>query len=174
MLSGLLKKIRNLFKKGNSMEKEEVTQCDTVNNDLETVFRVVRTEFTPTYTMGKFYINNEYFCDTLEDTVREDGVKIYGETAIPAGIYSVIITFSPRFKRELPVLLDVPNFEGIRIHNGSYPKDSLGCILIGKRYKDGMLTNSKDTINNLMHFITIQETKQHKFSIEIINDKTNK
>lgn len=154
----------------NSQSEQEMPHAN--NNDI--LFTVIRTEFTDTYTMGKFYINNEYFCDTLEDTVREDGKKIYGETAIPAGRYDIIITFSPKFKRELPLLLKVPNFDGVRIHNGSYPKDTLGCILVGKRYADGMLTNSRETINKLMDFISVEEVKRNRFLIDILEDKTNK
>lgn len=76
------------------------------------------------YTIGKLYINGEYFCDTLEDTVRDlksDGSgKVYGETAIPSGEYAMVLTRSPRFKRILPRLLDVPFFEGILMHAGNY------------------------------------------------------
>lgn len=72
------------------------------------------------YTIGKLYINGDYFCDVLEDTVRPEGVKLYGKTAIPYGTYDIILTYSPRFKQKLPLLLNVPNFEGIRIHSGNY------------------------------------------------------
>ena len=76
-----------------------------------------------TYTIGKIYIDGEYFCDTLEDKVRDlnkngvfdgDEKKVYGETAIPYGTYKVILSYSPKFKRILPELLDVPCFTGIR------------------------------------------------------------
>ena len=99
------------------------------------------------YTIGKLYINGEYFCDTLEDTVRDlksDGSgKVYGETAIPAGEYDIVLTKSPRFKRILPRLLDVPFFEGILMHAGNLAKDSHGCILVGKNSKKGMVLESK-------------------------------
>lgn len=73
-----------------------------------------------TYTIGKLYCNGEYFCDTLEDVVRPKGEKVYGQTAIPEGKYKVIITMSNRFKKMLPLILDVPNFAGVRIHSGNY------------------------------------------------------
>ena len=82
------------------------------------------------YTIGKLYIDGAYFCDTLEDTVRT-GEKIAGKTAIPAGTYKVKMTWSPRFKRYLPEILNVPNFSGVRIHAGNSALDTEGCVLLG-------------------------------------------
>lgn len=94
----------------------------------------------PDYTIGKLYIDGEYFCDTLEDTVRDK--KIPNKTAIPAGTYKVIVNTSPRFKRLLPRLLDVPGFEGILIHRGNTPEDTSGCILVGENKVKGKVINS--------------------------------
>ena len=93
------------------------------------------------YTIGKMYLNGEYFCDTLEDAIRP--VKIPNETAIPAGIYKVEVTYSPRFKRNLPLLIDVPNYTGIRIHNGSNKDHTSGCILVGFNTSKGILSDSR-------------------------------
>lgn len=76
----------------------------------------------------------------MEDTVREK--KIAGKTAIPEGTYQVIVNRSPKFKRDLPLLLDVPNFEGIRIHRGNTVKDTSGCILVGENKVKGKVINS--------------------------------
>ena len=100
------------------------------------------------YTIGKLYINGEYFCDTLEDTVRYIDLrtgkgKIKGETAIPYGTYKVILNVSPRFKRVLPRLLNVPFFEGVLIHSGNTHKDTEGCILVGENKQVGMVLNSR-------------------------------
>lgn len=96
------------------------------------------------YTIGKLYIDGEYFCDTLEDRVRNlpKEKKIAGETAIPSGKYPVIVNKSPRFGRLLPRLLNVPHFEGILIHRGNTAKDTSGCILVGENKRTGMVLNS--------------------------------
>ena len=99
------------------------------------------------YTIGKMYLNGEYFCDTLEDAIRL--VKIPNETAIPAGIYKVEVTYSPRFKRNLPLLIDVPNYTGIRIHNGSNKDHTSGCILVGFNTSKGILSDSRKTSDQL-------------------------
>lgn len=90
--------------------------------------KLLRIEF-PTYTKGMLYINNTFFCETLEDINRDKNKngkfdlgekKIYGDTCIPYGTYKVIISYSPKFKRELPEILNVPEFTGVRMHRGNY------------------------------------------------------
>ena len=75
-----------------------------------------------------------YFCDTLEPTWRDyehGAYKVKGRSAIPEGRYAVVISWSPKFKAWLPILLGVPKFEGIRIHAGNTSEDTEGCILVG-------------------------------------------
>lgn len=101
-----------------------------------------------TYTIGRLEIDGVYFCDTLEPTWRDigwerPGKKIAGKTAIPEGRYAVAVTFSPRFKRWLPLLLHVPMFEGIRIHAGNSAEDTAGCILPGLNTLKGRVTDSR-------------------------------
>lgn len=81
-------------------------------------------------TQGVMTVDGVYECFTLEDVVREE--KIFGETAIPAGTYKVIVSFSNHFKRDLPLLVGVPNFEGVRIHPGNTAANTEGCILVGQ------------------------------------------
>lgn len=99
----------------------------------------------PEYTIGSLYINGKYLCDTLEDTVRDlsKEAKIKHKTAIPEGQYIVIVNRSPRFKRDLPRLLNVPLFEGILIHAGNSNLNTSGCILVGENKIKGKLVNSK-------------------------------
>ena len=78
-------------------------------------------------TVGELFIDGVFTCYTIEDAVRDK--KVYGETAIPAGTYKIVITMSPRFKKPLALLMNVPNYEGIRIHAGNTHKNTDGCIL---------------------------------------------
>lgn len=108
------------------------------------IVKVKRTFKGPEYTIGKLYIDENYFCDTLEDTVRK--VKIAGKTAIPTGTYKVKKTYSPRFKTILPEILNVPNFTGVRIHSGNTAKDTDGCLLLGLNKVKGAVLCSKNTM----------------------------
>lgn len=96
------------------------------------------------YTIGRLYIDGQYWCDTLEDRVRDLNVerKVSGETAIPTGTYDVVVNISPKFKRLLPRLLRVPHFEGVLIHRGNTAADSAGCILVGENKVAGKVLNS--------------------------------
>lgn len=80
--------------------------------------------------IGDLFIDGEFFCHTLEDKKRADGVKVKHETAIPAGTYKVILTMSNRFKRVMPLLVNVPMFSGIRMHGGNDSEDTSGCPLV--------------------------------------------
>ena len=91
--------------------------------------RVKRLEFSDDSTIGELSVDGQFECYTLEDKVGL--VKIKGKTAIPAGQYEVVINFSQRFQKPLPLLLNVPNFEGVRIHPGNIPANTEGCILVG-------------------------------------------
>ena len=109
------------------------------------IVKVVRTFKGSEYTIGKLYIDDNYFCDTLEDVVRS-GEKVYGQTAIPAGKYKVKKTYSPRFKKKLPEILNVPGFSGVRIHSGNTAKDTEGCLLLGLNKAKGAVLCSQDAM----------------------------
>lgn len=110
------------------------------------IVKVVRSFKGPEYTIGKLYIDGAYFCDTLEDTVRPKGEKVYGKTAIPSGMYRVKKTMSPRFKKVLPEILEVEGFSGVRIHAGNTAKDTEGCILLGLNKVKGSVINSQNAV----------------------------
>jgi len=102
--------------------------------------QLVRENIGDTATEGKLFLNGTEECFTLEDKDRKlenGGEKVYGETAIPRGIYEVILTMSTRFKKVLPLLLNVPQFGGIRIHAGNTSEDTEGCILVGNKSVEG-------------------------------------
>jgi hypothetical protein len=103
--------------------------------------QLIRNVFTDNSTIGELSVDGDFECFTLEDKVRP--VKIKGETAIPADTYEVAVTFSNKFQKFLPLLLDVPNFDGIRIHTGNTPKDTLGCILVGQDKGVDVVINSR-------------------------------
>lgn len=121
-----------------------------------------------TYTIGKMYIDGNYFCDTLEDVDRginqKDSldtikkIKVAGATAIPTGTYKVIVNMSPKFQRNLPRLIDVPGFEGILIHRGNTDKDTAGCILVGENKVVGKVINSTVYEKKLVNIL--QNTKE--------------
>ena len=122
------------------------------------------------YTIGKLYIDGEYFCDTIEDTDRGltqtmtdaqiKSKKVYGQTAIPTGTYRVIISYSNKFKRQMPLLLNVPGFLGIRIHSGNTEKDTEGCLIVGKNKVVGKVIESKDTYNKLFSILCEANKKE--------------
>lgn len=95
------------------------------------VLHLVRTQALEHDTLGQLFVDgvNKWF--TLEDALRPEGEKVPGETCISAGTYQVVITKSVRFGRMLPLLLNVPNFEGVRIHPGNTNADTAGCLLVG-------------------------------------------
>jgi len=94
------------------------------------LIEVVREKYLEHVTMGKMFVDGVFYAFTLEDKVRE--VKVWGETAIPTGTYSVFVRYSNRFKKELVAVKDVPKFDGVLIHGGNTDKDTHGCILIGE------------------------------------------
>lgn len=131
----------------------------------------------PNYVIGNLYINGTLFCNTLEDPNRDlnkngkfdnGETKVYGNTCIPFGKYKIDITYSAKFKRELPLLLKVPSFEGIRIHRGNTTKDTLGCILVGENKKKGMVLNSTPYELKLTSLIKEAITKGEECFIEIV------
>ena len=129
--------------------------------------KLVRSEFTEKSTIGELFVNNKFECFTLEDKVR--ALKVMGVTAIPAGEYEVIISFSNRFQRPLPLLLKVPDFEGIRIHPGNTDKDTQGCILVGQTKGKDILGQSRGAFNALFEKLQAV-TKKEKILIRITQD----
>ena len=129
------------------------------------------------------------FCDTLEPTWRnllgiklkpeevnarysrvsgQKAYKVVGKTAIPEGTYPVVITWSPRFKKWLPLLVGVPKFEGIRIHAGNYPDDTQGCILVGENKQRGMVVNSRIWLKRLIDKIVEARSKDEAVWITVM------
>lgn len=141
-----------------------------VNRDMEDLHLFLDRHFKgPKYTIGKLYVDGEFFCDTMEDVDRgltadmtESEIaskKVYGKTAIPRGTYSVTLNVkSPKYSQRaqysfcdgfLPRLVGVPGFDGILIHIGNYPEDTDGCILVGRNKVVGAVMQSTETFKKL-------------------------
>jgi len=127
-----------------------------------------RLQCDPDVTIGSLSIDGQFECWSLEDTVRADGVKIPGETAIPAGSYTVDITYSPRFGRELPLLLNVKGFIGIRIHPGNTPNDTDGCILVGQDRLAKTIGRSRAAFDVLFAKMRVAKVKGDPITLEIV------
>jgi len=129
---------------------------------------VLRIANKPTYTIGKLYIDGCYYCDVLEDTDRglDDDMeeseilkkKVKGQTAKPTGTYPVKITYSPKYKKNMPLIENVKGYSGIRIHSGNTHKDTEGCLLVGKNKEVGKVLESRKTYNALYKILS--ETKE--------------
>lgn len=142
--------------------------------------RLLRTDFTEKTTIGELSIDGQFFCFILED--RERGLrasmttselvtlKVFGKTAIPTGRYEVILSFSERFQRHLPLLLHVPVFDGIRIHNGNFDRDTEGCLLVGATKQPDMVTASRITLTKLMPVLT-NAAKKQKIFIDVVGHR---
>lgn len=119
------------------------------------------------YTVGRLYADGTYVCDTLENCLRDFGVKVPGKTAVPAGKYKVVLNRSPRFKRVLPLLIDVPNFEGVRIHTGNSVRDTQGCLLVGYNRVKGKVLDSRAAFKRLYGLLQAAEERGEAMTVEI-------
>jgi len=112
-----------------------------------------RKTYTAQSTIGDLSVDDKFQCHTLEDTVRQPGVKVYGKTAIPSGAYDVTVTMSPKFGKLMPLVNDVPNYAGVRIHQGNTDADTEGCILVGNNTSDNFLVDSRTAFEALYPLI---------------------
>jgi hypothetical protein len=127
--------------------------------------KVIRKEFTSKTTIGELYINDVFFCYTLEDVDRGltqdmskkdiEAKKVYGKTAIPYGRYEIIMSWSNKFKCVMPLVNGVVGYTGIRIHKGNSEVDTLGCLLVGMKKGVDKITNSTQAFDRL--FVLLQE-----------------
>ncbi len=126
---------------------------------------IKRTKYFDDCTIGEMSIDGVFFSYTLEDTDRKIeelgcSVKVYGKTAIPKGKYLIAMTYSPRFKQYMPLLMNVPCFTGIRIHAGNVNMDTEGCILCGFKNRDKMILESRKATSELYKILTKVEKKE--------------
>jgi hypothetical protein len=137
-----------------------------------------RNIFSDVATFGELFIGDEFECFTLEDKVRIDdpetpeneGVKVMHETAIPAGVYSVILNFSPKFGHIMPRLLNVPGFDGILIHKGNTPENTWGCILVGRVKTKDAIYQSTPAFGQLFAKLSAATDRGEDITITITNE----
>lgn len=133
------------------------------------------------YTIGNLYRQNTakstpvFICNVIEDTVRNPittkinaFVKVFGETAIPYGTYEVVRSFSPRFKKVLPELLNVPHYTGVRIHAGNSAADSQGCLCPGWNRAKGKVLDSRKAMAEIDEWLE-KALKTGKVFIKIVD-----
>lgn len=119
---------------------------------------LIRDTFTEFSTTGKLFVENDFECYVLEDQDRKleaGGKKVYGRTAIPRGRYKIELDWSPKYGRDMPHVLDVPQFEGIRIHTGNRSEDTEGCLIVGQERVDNYVRNSKLAFDALLQKLNI-------------------
>ena len=117
----------------------------------------------PDYTIGRIFVNNAFFSNSMEPTdrgLRQDmplaeikRLKIKNKTAIPTGTYKVMMTWSAKYQKKMPEIMKVPGFDGVRIHPGNYPKDTKGCVLPGENSVRGMVVNSTKYFNQFVSML---------------------
>lgn len=131
---------------------------------------VRRKKFTDKSTIGELWINGDLYCYTLEDVdrglIKTQPIteiaqkKLFGVTAIPLGKYDLAMTYSNRFKQYMPQVLNVPCFEGVRIHSGNTAEHTEGCLLVGKTKAENFIGNSKAAFGELMKILKAVEKKE--------------
>jgi len=130
--------------------------------------KLVRKWLTANSTIGELSVDGKYECFVIEDNYPTPWVKTPGKTAIPAGHYEVIVNLSNRFKVDMPLLLNVPQYAGIRIHPGNTSADTEGCLLPGRIRQTDKVLESKLAYDALFTKIKAALKKGEKVHIEIV------
>jgi len=133
------------------------------------LIKITRKWYSSKSTIGLVSVDGVKCGFSLEDVARPDGVKVYGETAIPAGEYQVTIDYSEKFKQLMPHILDVPNFTGIRIHKGLNASHSSGCVLVGLSKGQDSISDCQATYDYIYGSIEEALRKKEKVTIWIVN-----
>jgi len=133
-----------------------------------TGFILTRIQLDPDVTIGELKIGGAHVCWTCEDAERE--VKVKGETCIPRGTYLIKRTFSNRFQQTMPQLMDVPNFEGVRIHPGNTAQDTEGCILPGLERRPKGVGSSQLAYREILKWLDAIDRQDLDATIQIVGE----
>lgn len=133
------------------------------------LIKVIRKWFNKNCTIGLMVVDGVTQCYTLEDTARPAGIKVQNETCIPPGEYPVIMDMSQRFGKVMPHILNVPNFEGIRIHSGNTDKATEGCILVGLDHQTDAVLRSHEAFDAVYTKISAAADKHEPICLVVTN-----
>lgn len=135
------------------------------------LIEIIRDNFTPQSTTGRLYADGHFICFTLEDPVRD--AKIKHKTAIPEGEYKATVNVSPRFGRMMVLLLDVPNFIGVRIHSGNTAQDTSGCILVAENRGANRIWGKSRQCEQIIAEMAMEDLQEHEETIVRIRTADN-
>lgn len=137
---------------------------------------VIRKWLTQEATISEVHVNGERLCYGLEDCCREiegqpvESWKVKGETAIPYGTYPVEITYSNRFKKDMLQIMDVPGFDGIRIHAGNTSADTEGCLLVGDIKGNDYVGSSRNALVKVFGTVAAAIHRGEEVTIEFVKE----
>jgi len=130
-----------------------------------------RETFTDRSATGRLLVDGVFFCYTLEDPDRRlelhQDRKIPGETAIPRGVYKLVVDWSPRFKQNMPHILGVPGYDGVRMHWGNKPENTDGCPLVGDALLTDWISHSRATYAKLVSMLEKAQGEGKEITIEV-------
>lgn len=135
----------------------------------EMEMRLTRKEYTEISTIGDLGVDRRFECYTLEDRVRPPGGKVFGKTAVPPGRYEVVIDWSNRFQGMMPHILNVPMFEGVRIHAGNAAENTEGCVLVGLGKEKDYIRESRIAFNRLFAKMETAKGAGERIFLEIVD-----
>ena len=124
------------------------------------IITVLRFDYSKNHTKSIIFINDQFFCFGMEPENKFDNTIKGQRDLIPEGTYSIILSKSPKFKRVLPEILNVPNNSGIRIHAGNFPSDTSGCLILGTYFNKNILINSTTKVEELIDILRLFESRK--------------
>lgn len=143
---------------------------------------IVRRWFTSESTLGDLIADGVHVCFSLEDVDRGlhqsmdvDSLmrlKVPRATAIPLGVYELVIDYSPRFKRDMPRLINVPGFVGIRIHPGNDANATEGCILVGMERDMDRIMRSLAAFEEVYRLVVAARDRGEEITVEVSRDES--
>lgn len=132
------------------------------------ILTLLRDRLTEKSTTGKLMLGEQHVAFTLEDVYRPPlEPKVPRETCIPCGVYEVLVTHSPRFGVDLPLILNVPGFSGVRIHAGNYPKDTEGCVLVGTTRGPDQVLGSRIAFEEVFELIQAARARAETVTLDV-------